>query len=166
MGMPERQRTSHEAEQAGWDGFFVWEPVWGVDAWVSLTAAAMRTEKITRDHFILISYCLAMPLYPRGKPKKPFNFPNVFTASFLFTSDKVLNGVKGCSLEGYQLEVEGNLATISGRCYSVEQLKEIIDQFSSVLPSFLSDECGYLSINRVYGTVGESQYRWPMKIDR
>jgi hypothetical protein len=35
-----------EAELAGWDGFFVWEPVWGVDAWVSLTAAAMRTERI------------------------------------------------------------------------------------------------------------------------
>jgi alkanesulfonate monooxygenase SsuD/methylene tetrahydromethanopterin reductase-like flavin-dependent oxidoreductase (luciferase family) len=35
-----------EAESAGWDGFFVWEPVWGVDAWVSLAAAAMRTERI------------------------------------------------------------------------------------------------------------------------
>src|SRR6478672_1770447 len=34
------------AEQAGWDGFFVWEPVWGVDAWIALTAAAMRTERI------------------------------------------------------------------------------------------------------------------------
>src|ERR687893_1811835 len=34
------------AEHAGWDGFFVWEPVWGVDAWVSLTAAAMQTERI------------------------------------------------------------------------------------------------------------------------
>jgi len=34
------------AEQSGWDGFFVWEPVWGVDAWVSLTAAAMVTERI------------------------------------------------------------------------------------------------------------------------
>jgi alkanesulfonate monooxygenase SsuD/methylene tetrahydromethanopterin reductase-like flavin-dependent oxidoreductase (luciferase family) len=34
------------AEAAGWDGFFVWEPVWGVDAWVSLTAAAMVTERI------------------------------------------------------------------------------------------------------------------------
>ncbi len=33
-------------EAAGWDGFFVWEPVWGVDAWVCLTAAAMRTERI------------------------------------------------------------------------------------------------------------------------
>ena len=37
---------AHEAENAGWDGFFVWEPVWGVDAWVCLTAAAMRTEHI------------------------------------------------------------------------------------------------------------------------
>lgn len=34
------------AEDAGWDGFFVWEPVWGVDAWVCLTAAAMVTTRI------------------------------------------------------------------------------------------------------------------------
>ncbi len=34
------------AESAGWDGIFVWEPVWGIDAWVALTAAAMRTERI------------------------------------------------------------------------------------------------------------------------
>lgn len=38
--------VAYEAERAGWDGFFVWEPVWGVDAWVSLTAAAMRTRRI------------------------------------------------------------------------------------------------------------------------
>jgi alkanesulfonate monooxygenase SsuD/methylene tetrahydromethanopterin reductase-like flavin-dependent oxidoreductase (luciferase family) len=34
------------AEQNGWDGFFVWEPVWGIDAWVALAAAAVRTERI------------------------------------------------------------------------------------------------------------------------
>jgi alkanesulfonate monooxygenase SsuD/methylene tetrahydromethanopterin reductase-like flavin-dependent oxidoreductase (luciferase family) len=34
------------AETHGWDGFFVWEPVWGVDAWVALTAAAMTTSRI------------------------------------------------------------------------------------------------------------------------
>lgn len=34
------------AEECGWDGFFVWEPVWGNDAWVLLTAAAMRTKCI------------------------------------------------------------------------------------------------------------------------
>lgn len=37
---------AYEAELAGWDGFFVWEPVWGVDAWVCLTAAAMRTQRV------------------------------------------------------------------------------------------------------------------------
>jgi hypothetical protein len=37
---------AHAAERAGWDGFFVWEPVWGIDAWVALTAAAMVTEQI------------------------------------------------------------------------------------------------------------------------
>jgi alkanesulfonate monooxygenase SsuD/methylene tetrahydromethanopterin reductase-like flavin-dependent oxidoreductase (luciferase family) len=37
---------AYDAERAGWDGFFVWEPVWGIDAWVALTAAAMRTEHI------------------------------------------------------------------------------------------------------------------------
>lgn len=34
------------AEQAGWDGLFVWEPVWGVDAWISLGLAAVRTSRI------------------------------------------------------------------------------------------------------------------------
>ncbi len=37
---------AREAEAAGWDGFFVSEPVWGIDAWVSLTAAAMQTSRI------------------------------------------------------------------------------------------------------------------------
>lgn len=37
---------SRDAEAAGWDAIFVWEPVWGVDAWVSLTAAAMQTQRI------------------------------------------------------------------------------------------------------------------------
>ena len=34
------------AEEAGWDAIFAWEPVWGVDAWVSLTAAAMLTSRL------------------------------------------------------------------------------------------------------------------------
>jgi alkanesulfonate monooxygenase SsuD/methylene tetrahydromethanopterin reductase-like flavin-dependent oxidoreductase (luciferase family) len=35
-----------EAEQAGWDGFFVWDGIWSIDAWVSLAACAMRTSTI------------------------------------------------------------------------------------------------------------------------
>jgi alkanesulfonate monooxygenase SsuD/methylene tetrahydromethanopterin reductase-like flavin-dependent oxidoreductase (luciferase family) len=34
------------AEEHDWDGLFVWEPVWGVDAWVSLAVAACRTSRI------------------------------------------------------------------------------------------------------------------------
>src|SRR5262245_65097208 len=34
------------AEAAGWDGIFVWEPVWGVDAWIALALAAVRTSRI------------------------------------------------------------------------------------------------------------------------
>lgn len=34
------------AESSGWDAIFTWEAVWGQDAWVTLTAAAMVTETI------------------------------------------------------------------------------------------------------------------------
>jgi len=34
------------AEQAGWDGVFVWEAAYGVDAWGLLSAIAARTERI------------------------------------------------------------------------------------------------------------------------
>jgi alkanesulfonate monooxygenase SsuD/methylene tetrahydromethanopterin reductase-like flavin-dependent oxidoreductase (luciferase family) len=40
---------AHEAEQAGWDGFFVWEPVWGIDGWVCLTAGASGTSPRRRS---------------------------------------------------------------------------------------------------------------------
>jgi alkanesulfonate monooxygenase SsuD/methylene tetrahydromethanopterin reductase-like flavin-dependent oxidoreductase (luciferase family) len=45
-GPREAAEIAREAEAAGWDGFFVWEPVWGWDAWVALSAAAMVTERI------------------------------------------------------------------------------------------------------------------------
>ena len=37
---------AQEAEKAGWDGFLVWEPIYGADAWITLTAIACKTEKI------------------------------------------------------------------------------------------------------------------------
>lgn len=39
-------RLARAAEDAGWDAIFSWEPVFGVNAWVSLTAAAMTTTSI------------------------------------------------------------------------------------------------------------------------
>ncbi len=35
-----------EAELAGWDAFLTWEAPWGMDPWVTLGAAASRTEHI------------------------------------------------------------------------------------------------------------------------
>jgi alkanesulfonate monooxygenase SsuD/methylene tetrahydromethanopterin reductase-like flavin-dependent oxidoreductase (luciferase family) len=35
-----------EAEQAGWDGVFVWEAGYGVDAWSLLAAIAARTSRV------------------------------------------------------------------------------------------------------------------------
>lgn len=43
---------AYEAEQAGWDGVFIWDHVWlgmkepFVDPWVALSAIAMRTERV------------------------------------------------------------------------------------------------------------------------
>ena len=34
------------AEETGWDAFFVWEPTYGIDAWVTLAAIAVETKKI------------------------------------------------------------------------------------------------------------------------
>jgi alkanesulfonate monooxygenase SsuD/methylene tetrahydromethanopterin reductase-like flavin-dependent oxidoreductase (luciferase family) len=35
------------AEEAGWDGVFVWEAAYGVDAWSLLAAVAVRTSRVT-----------------------------------------------------------------------------------------------------------------------
>src|ERR1700683_2790168 len=34
------------AEEAGWDGVFVWEAAYGVDAWTLLAAIAARTNQV------------------------------------------------------------------------------------------------------------------------
>jgi alkanesulfonate monooxygenase SsuD/methylene tetrahydromethanopterin reductase-like flavin-dependent oxidoreductase (luciferase family) len=34
------------AERAGWDGVFVWEAAYGVDAWSLLAATAVSTKRL------------------------------------------------------------------------------------------------------------------------
>ncbi len=41
-----RRILRRKPSAAGWDAFFVWEGVWGEDAWVMLGACAMVTERI------------------------------------------------------------------------------------------------------------------------
>ena len=40
------------ADRTGWDGVFVWEAAYGVDAWTLLGAMAQRTERMVccSDH--------------------------------------------------------------------------------------------------------------------
>jgi alkanesulfonate monooxygenase SsuD/methylene tetrahydromethanopterin reductase-like flavin-dependent oxidoreductase (luciferase family) len=61
---------AHEAEQRGWDGFFLWDHIgadWGpdtpfADPWLALTAMAMTTSKITLG--------LVVTPLPRRRPWK------------------------------------------------------------------------------------------------
>jgi alkanesulfonate monooxygenase SsuD/methylene tetrahydromethanopterin reductase-like flavin-dependent oxidoreductase (luciferase family) len=43
---PEQLEQAVVAEQSGWDGVFVWEAAYGVDAWSLLSAIAARTSRI------------------------------------------------------------------------------------------------------------------------
>src|SRR2546423_15125803 len=47
-GGPPRQQVEQAvaAEASGWDGVFVWEAAYGVDAWTLLAAMAERTSRI------------------------------------------------------------------------------------------------------------------------
>lgn len=67
---------AEEAEAAGWDGIFVWDSIWGIDAWVTLTAVAMRTKRAT----------LGVLLTPLSR-RKPWE-----VASQTATLDRVSNG--------------------------------------------------------------------------
>jgi len=43
---PEQVELAVRAEQAGWDGVFVWEAAYGPDAWSMLAAMAARTSRV------------------------------------------------------------------------------------------------------------------------
>jgi alkanesulfonate monooxygenase SsuD/methylene tetrahydromethanopterin reductase-like flavin-dependent oxidoreductase (luciferase family) len=43
---PEQVEQAVLAERSGWDGVFVWEAAYGVDAWTLLGAMAQRTERV------------------------------------------------------------------------------------------------------------------------
>ena len=49
------------AEEAGWDGVFVWEAAYGVDAWGLLSAIAARTSRVTSSRKPVKTKCEVSP---------------------------------------------------------------------------------------------------------
>jgi alkanesulfonate monooxygenase SsuD/methylene tetrahydromethanopterin reductase-like flavin-dependent oxidoreductase (luciferase family) len=70
------------AEAAGWDAVFGWEALWGNDPWISLTAAAMRTERIR----------LGTMLTPVPR-RKPWDLASTTTTLDRLSNGRVILGV-------------------------------------------------------------------------
>src|SRR5258708_32831758 len=78
---------AHEAEEAGWDGFFIWDhigagPEWApiADPWIALAAMAMVTQRIKFGPMVT-------PL-PRRRPWKVAREP--FTLDYLSPTPLIL----------------------------------------------------------------------------
>jgi alkanesulfonate monooxygenase SsuD/methylene tetrahydromethanopterin reductase-like flavin-dependent oxidoreductase (luciferase family) len=100
------------AEEAGWDGVFVWEAAYGVDAWSLLAAIAVRTTRLTIG-------TLLTPL-PWRRPWK--------VASQVATVDRLSGGrvvlTVGLGAITDDLPLTGEVTDLKGRA---ERLDEGID---------------------------------------
>jgi hypothetical protein len=100
------------ADQAGWDGVFVWEAAYGVDAWTLLAAMATRTTRVRLGTMLT-------PL-PWRRPWK--------VASQAVTLDQLSGGraVLAVGLGAVDTEL-GNTGEETGRRLRAERLDEGID---------------------------------------
>jgi alkanesulfonate monooxygenase SsuD/methylene tetrahydromethanopterin reductase-like flavin-dependent oxidoreductase (luciferase family) len=107
---------AQEAEAAGWDGVFRPEPVWHIDAWICLTAAAMITERIRLGTLI-------SPL-PRMRPWR--------VAAQTATLDNLSNGRVilgvgvGWLLYGYQAFTD-EVTDIHQRAEMLDEAVDVLD---------------------------------------
>lgn len=100
------------AEEKGWDGIFVWEGVYGIDAWGLLCAMAVRTERVRLG-------TLLTPL-PWRRPWK--------VASQAATLDQLSHGraILAVGLGAYP-DMEMGTGEVSDRRERAERLDEGID---------------------------------------
>jgi alkanesulfonate monooxygenase SsuD/methylene tetrahydromethanopterin reductase-like flavin-dependent oxidoreductase (luciferase family) len=105
-------------ERCGWDGVFTWEAVWGVDAWVSLAAAAMVTERVKLG-------TLLTPV-PRVKPWDLAT--RVATVDRLSRGRAILSAGLGALHEGW-LAFESD----EGRRVRAEKLDECLEIYAGLL---------------------------------
>ena len=100
------------AEESGWDGVFVWEAAYGVDAWSLLAAIAVRTTRVTIG-------TLLTPL-PWRRPWKVAS--QVATVNQLSGGRVILTVGIGAIMD--DLPLTGELTDVKGRA---ERLDEGID---------------------------------------
>jgi alkanesulfonate monooxygenase SsuD/methylene tetrahydromethanopterin reductase-like flavin-dependent oxidoreductase (luciferase family) len=102
------------AEQAGWDGLFVWEAAYGVDAWTLLAAIAARTSTIRLGTMLT-------PL-PWRRPWK--------LASQVATLDQISSGrailAVGVGATDTELPATGEVTDLRGRASRMDEGIDLI----------------------------------------
>ncbi|PKW26050.1 luciferase-like monooxygenase [Phycicoccus duodecadis] len=106
------------AEQAGWDHVFTWEAVWGQDAWVTLAAAAMATERIR----------LGTLLTPAAR-HRPWDLASKVASVDRLSNGRVTLGVGLGALHGNWLAFEAD----EGRAVRARRLDEGLAVYAGLM---------------------------------
>ena len=106
------------AEDAGWDQVFTWEAVWGQDAWVTLGAAAMATERIR----------LGTLLTPASR-HRPWDLASRVASVDRLSDGRVTLGVGLGALHGNWLAFEAD----EGRAVRARKLDEVLDIYAGLM---------------------------------
>jgi alkanesulfonate monooxygenase SsuD/methylene tetrahydromethanopterin reductase-like flavin-dependent oxidoreductase (luciferase family) len=108
----EQLELAEAADRAGWDGFFVWEAAYGVDAWTLLSAIAMRTSRLKLGTMLT-------PI-PWRRPWK--------LASQVATLDELSDGRAILTIGlGAVDDALGNTGEVTDRVLRAEMMDEAID---------------------------------------
>src|SRR5690348_16639056 len=118
------------AEQAGWDGVFVWEAGYGVDAWTLLAAMSQRTSRVRLGTMLT-------PL-PWRRPWK--------VASQVATLDELSDG-RAVLAVGLGATDFGDWGEVTDRPERAEILDEGIDLIDAIWSGRLSFEGRQFSID-------------------
>ena len=106
------------AERAGWDAVFTWESVWGQDAWVTLGAAALLTERIR----------LGTLLTPASR-HRPWDLASRVASVDRLSDGRVTMGVGLGALHGNWLAFEAD----EGRRVRARRLDECLDVYVGLM---------------------------------
>jgi alkanesulfonate monooxygenase SsuD/methylene tetrahydromethanopterin reductase-like flavin-dependent oxidoreductase (luciferase family) len=106
------------AEQSGWDAVLTWESVWGQDAWVTLGAAAVRTDRIR----------LGTLLTPASR-HRPWDLASRVASVDRLSAGRVTLGVGLGALHGNWLAFERD----EGRRERARKLDECLDVYAGLM---------------------------------